>query len=216
VANAGDVTGDGIGDVLVGGNFGGTPGLVAVFDATTGAMVTSFAEPNPDDCFAAAIASAGDLDRDGIAEIVVSAPAIAAAKPRPGRVLVLSCRTGRSLYELTGERPLEAFGTTMCVLRDWRNDGQPALAVAAHRGGPIGNGYLRVFALASGAPLQTFAGNQGHRLFSYSICELGDRDGDGMLELGSLGLRGDGTVEFWTLSFADAKPSAGVSFRRPQ
>ncbi len=207
VANAGDVTGDGIGDVLVGGNFGRAPGLVAVFDATTGAMVTSFSEPDHDANYGNVVAGGGDLDDDGIAEIVVGAPG-AGGKPQPGRVLVLSCRTGRSLYELTGERPREGFGTAIQVLPDWRRDRRPALAVASLRGGPIGNGYLRVFELDTGAPLQTFAGNQGHRIFTYTLCDLGDRNGDGLRELGSLGLRADGRSELWTLSFADATPPA--------
>ncbi|MBL8756014.1 MAG: protein kinase [Planctomycetes bacterium] len=211
VAAAGDVTGDGIGDVLVGGNFGNAPGLAAVFDATTGKLVTSFAEDDPEQMFGASIASAGDIDGDGIAEVLVAAPAIGAQR-LPGRVLVLSCRTGRSLYELTGERPREGFGAVFCRLHRWRKDGRPAIAVATRQGGPIGNGYIRVFDLAKATPLQTFAGHQAHRMFCYALCELGDRDGDGLIELGSLSLRGD-HAEFWRFSFADADPRSALGNR---
>jgi hypothetical protein len=204
LAAAGDVTGDGIGDILVGGNFGNAAGLVAVFDATSGKMVTSFAEDDTEQMFGASIAGASDLDGDGIAEVLVAAPALGA--PRlPGRVLVLSCRTGRSLYEITGERPREGFGAVICRLREWRNDGRPAVAIASRQGGPIGNGYIRVFDLDSGGPLQTFAGNQAQRLFCYALCELGDSNGDGLPELGSLALVGN-RADFWRFSYADATP----------
>ena len=205
VANARDVSGDGLDDVLVGGNFGGAPGLVSVFDGRTGALLSSYADDDPDAGFGNSVLGVGDLDGDGKGEIVVTAPGPGRGNDG-GRVLVLSSRTGKSLYELRGERSREGFGSHLLWLPDWRHDGTPALAVGTRSGGPVGNGYLRIFDLRSGAPLQTFAGNVKQNRFAYSLVDLGDRDLDGLRDLGVLSWQHDNRVDLFALTFADAFP----------
>lgn len=68
---AGDVTGDGIADLVVGAGFGGGP-HVKVFDGVTGAEVASFF------AYEASVrggvnVAVGDIDGDGIAEIITGA-----------------------------------------------------------------------------------------------------------------------------------------------
>ena len=211
VAPAGDVTGDGVDDVLVAGNFGGAPGLVTVFDGATGKPHASFSEEDPDAMFGHSVVATGDLDGDGRGDIAIAAPGGSGSKDA-GRVVVLSGRTGKALYELRGERPREGFGASLRWLPDWRGDGKPALAVATRNGGPIGRGYVRVFDLQHGAPLQTYAAAGAIRL-GVAMLDLGDRDGDGLRELGVSALFPDDRFELGFFSFADAfaPPAPGAA-----
>ena len=134
VASAADVTGDGTEDVLVGGNFGGAPGLVAVFDGATGNQHASFGDDDSDSMFGEDLLAAGDVDGDGHGDIVIAGPGTPQSKDA-GRVVVLSGRTGKALYELRGERPGEGFGANLCWLPDWRPDGRPAIAIATTAAG---------------------------------------------------------------------------------
>ncbi|MFN7590454.1 MAG: protein kinase domain-containing protein [Planctomycetota bacterium] len=206
VAAAGDVTGDGVDDLLVGGNYGDAPGHVAVFDGHSGAVVTTFGDDDASSRFGHTLLGVGDLDRDGRADLAIAAPGQPNSNTQPGRVLVFSSRTNKRLYELRGDRPRDLFGLELCHLPDWRHASEPAIAVAAGRGGPIGNGYVRVFALPDGAPLQTMAGHHGQHRFGVSLVDLGDRDGDGRRELGVTTLHGNRNAEFYVMTLRDAFP----------
>ncbi|MFY9345310.1 MAG: integrin alpha, partial [Planctomycetota bacterium] len=210
VANAGDANGDGCDDVVVGGNYGDAPGLVAVFDGRTGERLTTLTDAEPEAQFGQTVTGCGDLDGDGRAEVLVSAPGASASGPA-GRVLVFSSRTGRTLYELQGERNGEGFGSAVQVLPLWQRQPAPVIAVGARGGGPLGNGYLRVFSLHTAAPVQTFAGNTGLLRFGFALADLGDRDGDGLRDLGVASLQRDGSVVVWSLSWADATPLPAVA-----
>jgi len=207
-ANAGDVNGDGRDDVVVGGNYGGAPGLVVVFDGATGERLTTLVDGDAEARFGETVLGCGDLDGDGGAEILVTAPG--RSGPRgAGRVLVFSSRTGRTLYELNGERHGEHFGRTVQLLPHWHRDSGPAVAIGAHGGGPFGSGWLRVFDLRTATPLQTFAGHGSFARFAVALADLGDRDRDGLRDLGVMSIRADGYAEVWSLSWADATPLPG-------
>lgn len=217
VADAGDVGGDGRSDVVIGGNYGGAAGLVAVFDGATGERLLTLTEGDRTAVFGQTVAGLPDLDGDGRAEILVTAPGDGRT-PTPGRVLVFSSRTGRPLYELHGERAGECFGAVALPLASWRRDGRPAVAVGAVGGGPFGNGYVRVFDLQTGRPLQTFAGNLALSRFGFSLVDLGERGG--LRELGVASLHHRGGVAVWSMSWADAQPprpdSAAPAVQRPR
>jgi hypothetical protein len=207
VTAAGDVDGDGHGDLAVAGNFGGAPGLVAVYDARTGAQIAAIEDGDAGAMFGAVVAAAGDLDGDGRGDLFVSAagtPRGREASDSPGSVFAISGRTGKSLYELRGDRPGEGFGVALAALPDWRGDGRPAVAVSTLRGGPNGGGYVRVFDAGSGAPLQTIAGTPAHARFGYTVFDLGDRDADGLRELGIVALLRNLDARIYAVSQADA------------
>lgn len=207
LAAVGDVDGDGRDDLAIGGNFGAAPGLVAIHDPRTGSRITAVEEADASLYFGGAIAAAGDLDGDGGGDLYVTA--MAAARGRepataPGSVFAISGRSGRSLYELRGDRPGEGFGAAIVPLPNWRADGQPAIAIGTLRGGPHGGGYVRVFDARASQPLQTITGNQAHARFGYSLFDLGDRDGDGQRELGIVALLRNYDAAVYAVSFADA------------
>jgi serine/threonine protein kinase/tetratricopeptide (TPR) repeat protein len=207
VANAGDGSGDGIDDVLVGGNYGTAPGLVSLFDGRTGRLLKTFHEEDPTTNFGSSIAGLRDVDGDGLADIAIGAPGLGAGNTGPGRVHVLSSRTGKMIYAQSGERTGDAFGTTLCPLPDWRGPDEAAIAASARRGGPAGSGYVRVFRASEGTPLQTFA-STNVASFGYSMVDLGDRDGDGYRDLGVASIQ-PGGVQIASMSYADYLRSQG-------
>ena len=84
VADAGDVDGDRVADVVV-----GAPGVavlscvdvprsggIEVFSGRTGERILDVDGPVPGSQFGAAVASAGDVDRDGRGDLVVGAPCL--------------------------------------------------------------------------------------------------------------------------------------------
>jgi serine/threonine protein kinase len=215
VTSAGDVTGDGIDDIAIGGNFGRAEGMVVIHDGRDGTRVSQYADSDPATQFGASLLTAGDLDGDGIDDLAIAAPGDSGRHRAAGRVVVLSGRSGRAIYELRGERAGDGFGAVLCRLTDWRGNGMAAIAVGSFAGGPVGNGYVRVFDLATGQPLQTFAGNSNHLRFGYSLVDLGPRHADGLVNLGVVALHRQGQAQLWALSFADAYPDTTVPARRP-
>lgn len=210
VACAGDVDGDGCADVVVGGNRGSAPGLVSVFSGATGRELVTITEQDVREDFGATVAGIGDIDGDGRPDVAVGAPGFGYRGRETGRVHLLSSRTGNAILQLRGDRAGEGFGYVLCPLPTWVDKNTAALAVSAKRGGPVGTGYVRVFAVVTGMPMQTLAGNLVTEGFGSALAAFGDHDGDGYPELGFVSKSRSNRTTIWALSFAatfvDGKP----------
>lgn len=139
---AGDVTGDGTADLVVGSGFGASH--VKVFDGATGAEVRSFlAFPG----FAGGVTvAAGDLDGDGIADLLVGAGPGAAP-----HVKAFGGRTGEVLLSLFAFDPAFTGGVNVGG-GDLDGNGRAEVVVGA---GPGAAPEVRVFD-AAGALLGGF------------------------------------------------------------
>ncbi|MBI4881556.1 MAG: VCBS repeat-containing protein [Planctomycetes bacterium] len=91
IAGGGDVDGDGVPDVLLGGYGNGDwPGAVRVHSGKTGMPILERFGTAALERLGASVAFAGDLDGNGLFEVIAGAPAASAVPPVPGHALVLS------------------------------------------------------------------------------------------------------------------------------
>jgi glucose/arabinose dehydrogenase len=125
---AGDVTGDGVPDLVAGAGPGGGP-AVAVFDGATGRPVRQFFAFEP--TFAGGVfVAAGDVNGDGFADVVVS-PDIGGGP----RVRVISGKDGAVLADFFGIADPAFRGGCRVAVGDIGGDATPDLVAAAGAGG---------------------------------------------------------------------------------
>src|SRR5215470_8059240 len=91
----------------------------------------------------------GDVDRDGVPDIVTSAPTSSAAGAQAGRVYVYSTRSGRLLWSADGDAG-DQLGSGIEAAGDANGDGIPDVIASAP-----GGGYAKVYSGRNGRVLLT-------------------------------------------------------------
>ena len=139
VAGLGDVDADGTPDMVVGvpGEDLGDEddgvsnvGLAYVFSGKTGQVIRTLNHPDGDQApgaaFGAAVANTGDIDQDGVSDILIGAPG-------QGHVFVFSGRTGAMLFDIASPTAdaLPSFGTAVSGGKDFDRDGKPDFVIGA-------------------------------------------------------------------------------------
>ena len=114
VASAGDVNNDGFDDMIVGAwknDAGGSEaGRAYVFSGLNGDTLYVFTGEAAEDWFGVSVASAGDVNNDGFADLMVGADSKYAAGTAAGLAYVFSGPTGDTLYGFTGECAADVLG----------------------------------------------------------------------------------------------------------
>jgi hypothetical protein len=133
VANAGDVDGDNVNDVLV-----GAPGQnqAFVFSGATGALLFTINNPLPQahPSFGGQVAGGKDLNGDLVPDFVVSAPLLAVGSNNlQGRVFVFSGKDGSLIRSLDNPmaQAFGEFGASTAVIGDVNGDGVADIMVGA-------------------------------------------------------------------------------------
>jgi hypothetical protein len=197
VAGAGDVNGDGTPDLLVGAsgqvvsdNF--DQGQAFVLSGADGSHLLTLDDPTPQAGagFGTTVAVAGDVNGDGVPDLLVGAPSQQVGGNRDqGQAFVLSGADGSHLLTLDDPTPhaLAGFGYAVAGAGDVNGDGTPDLLVGAsgNVGGNVGQGQAFVLSGANGSHLLTLDDPtpQVGAGFGTTVAVAGDVNGDGVPDL---------------------------------
>ncbi|MCF6235306.1 MAG: FG-GAP-like repeat-containing protein [Gammaproteobacteria bacterium] len=201
VAGAGDVNNDGFDDVLISAYrlsgaftregrvylyYGSASGLAATPAWTMdGGQVRAY--------FGRAIASAGDVNGDGFADILIGAPGYDTADVDAGRVyLYLGSATGPSVspdWIGEGDRVRAGYGNAVASAGDINSDGYDDILLGASKydsgGTDVGRVYL--FHGSTSGPAAaadwTSSGDSSGDYYGFAVSSAGDVNGDGFADV---------------------------------
>ena len=185
VSGAGDVNGDGRGDVIVGArrddNNGGASGSARVFSGSNGEVLFTFNGDSREDRFGNSVSGAGDVNSDGFDDLIVGAPQDGDNGVKSGSARVFSGKTGEVLYTFLGDSAGNRFGTFVSGAADVNGDGFDDLIVGAPTDANNGtrSGSARVFSGRTGEELFTLIGESEYAEFGLRLCGVSDLNGDG-------------------------------------
>ena len=187
LAAAGDIDGDGVGDLLV-GEPGTLPERVHAFSGASGGLLFSIASPDVQVAdFGQGLAGGRDVDGDGVPDVAVGAPrtggTVSGTFLEKGRALIYSGATQVLLHDVIGLHPHKRLGWSVALPGDFSGDGLSDFAVGT-------SVYLE-------SPGQAFvySGSSGQRLVSLTdpensptavfgnVQSVGDLDCDGLADL---------------------------------
>ena len=130
------------------------------------------------------VAVAGDVNKDGVADVYASDFPNRAKGPATGRVYVHSGKDGARLLMLEGEVPGEGFGTSASTAGDIDGDGHADFAVGAwqYGGAAKSGGRIYVHSGKDGRLLRTITGRIAGETLGFDAVGIGDTDGDGTVD----------------------------------
>jgi hypothetical protein len=202
VCATGDLDGDGVPDLAVAAkkdNQSGYPsGFVRIWSMATGAEIRTLTSASSFDRFGYALSNAGDVDADGIEDLLVGAP----------EDHWQGAAAGALLHLLRGQDSWDMLGTASTGMGDLNMDGYADFAFSARQEDTRGRdaGAVHIYSGRTGAELARFKGRQRNSHFGVALVRVADLDGDGRDEIGVSALNrltelfsADGYVEIWSM-----------------
>jgi hypothetical protein len=200
VAAAGDVNGDGFGDVIVGAlyytNVEASAGRALVYHGSASGLSATPAWIVDGDqnsgVFGYDVAGAGDVNGDGFSDVIVGCPWYDNPTSQSGKAYVFhGSASGLTTVPawINGTSQAEAhYGQSVASAGDVNGDGYADVIIgAAGDWDEPSEGrafvYLGSASGLSGFPSWTADGNQAHALFGWSVGTAGDTNGDGFADV---------------------------------
>lgn len=188
VAGGGDADGDGVPDYAVGGRgFVSAPGRVVLVSGADHSVIRDHVG-TVGAAFGHDLGFAGDVDGDGLDDLIVGARFSSGGGANSGRVAVFSSADGSLLWQRYGE-PGDSLGSAVTGLGDLNGDGVPEQGVgAAGRTRTFGQfertGVARVLDGATGADLHLLEPRPTAGAFgNFFVHDAGDVDRDGVSDV---------------------------------
>jgi hypothetical protein len=188
VGAAGDVNGDGYGDVIVGAyHYSNFRGRVYVYaggpDGLRNNPISVKAGESPDIYFGRSVGTAGDVNGDGFDDVVVGAQAFDRST---GRAYVYTGGPNGlgadPIFVSNGEGPSNSYGQSVGWAGDINGDGYDDVIIGAHA---YRNGTGRAYVHVGGAsglsddPIFVGTGEDEDHRFGYAVASAGDVNSDG-------------------------------------
>jgi len=178
MADAGDVNDDRVHDILVGAPGNGA-GHVDLYSGKTGELLHRFIGASAGDAFGWSVSSAGDVDRDHRADVLIGASQ-GFSGAGSGYASIYSGRTYELIRTLSGDRVGDQFGSGAASTRDVNRDHVPDQIVGARDAGDGARGQVYVYSGETGERLLTIdASSHGDSFGSFFVAGVGDVNRDG-------------------------------------
>ncbi len=159
-----------------------TAGLLVLLARGAGAqgILHSF-YGNAGDLQGAAVSGAGDVDRDGFADIIVGAPYSSVNGIQSGSARVYSGANGALLYTFHGDSTSDQLGWAVSGAGDVNQDGHDDVIAGALGDSTAGNysGSAFVYSGLNGSLLHAFHGAAANDMLGRSVSAAGDVNKDG-------------------------------------
>jgi hypothetical protein len=226
-----DLNGDGKPDIAVTSLFESEHiGRVYIYSGATGQTIRQLVSPNQelDNYYGTSIAAVPDANGDGIADIVVGAPADSPGNSpsQCGRAYLYSGATGQFILRFLPPSPqlLGEFGYAVAGLADLTGDGRGDVAIGAPDEAlfPGGEdvGRVHLYSGATGARVRTIVSPTPRSSgdFGYALATIADLDGDGRQDLivGAPKERADRSGQVHIISAATGQRLRTLSSPNPQ
>ena len=193
VASCGDITGDGVPDLVIGApGQNQDPGQARVYSGSTGALLRIHTGTQNVSRFGSAVAGGLDFGTDGIPDYIIGAPLYDTPNGvDSGRVTFFSGSSGNVVINKDGDGAADYLGSSVAIIPAVSGNSASVVAGAPDYGDAFGNhagaGYVRVYrgALLLGgySTFSTHYGSQVGDRFGECVVYAGDLNDDGFPDL---------------------------------
>lgn len=186
VTELGDLNGDGVGEFafgLPGYEIIRREGGVSIIDGSTYQFLRSFTVTfhGPEQQLGMAVANPGDVNGDGVGDLLAGATSSGAHYNGRAYVLDGASLFTNVIYDFPGRGTSDFYGESLCGAGDVDQDGYADVLIGAGQAGPGKTGYIELYSGRDGSLMKDWAGAPGDHLGRVAMA--GDINGDGASEI---------------------------------